>query len=152
MNTNQDYEQNIRLQEETEDEVMEGIIEALKDGRDEIESCMLEFDDVEIYGMASINTMTSLFRVSHEVLVGVKEKEKSEGNYKAIDRIGAKIKSGELHMISSSFWLYDGDKVIFSCDTLEDAISTAMNAEELNMHLRIVLKKFYAMPATPVNN
>ena len=152
MNTNQDYEQNIRLQEETEDEVMEGIIEAFKDGRDEIESCMLEFDDIEIYGMASINTMTSLFRVSHEVLVGVKEKEKSQGNYKVIDRIGAKIKSGELHMVSSSFWLYDGDKVIFSCDTLEDAIATAMNAEELNMHLRIVLKKFYAMPVTPVND
>lgn len=146
MNTNQDYEQNIRLQEETEDEVMKGIIEALKDGRDEIESCMLEFDDTEIYGLASINVMTSLFRVSHEVLVGVKEKKNAEGNYKAIDRIGAKIKSGELHMISSSFWLYDGDKVIFSCDTLEDAIATAMNAEEFNMHLRIVLKKFYTMP------
>lgn len=146
MNTNQDYEQNIRLQEETEDEVMKGIIEALKDGRDEIENCMLEFDDVEIYGMASINTMTSLFRVSHEVLVGVKEKKNTEGNYKAIDRIGAKIKSGELRMISSSFWLYDGDKVIFSCDTLEDAIATAMNAAELDMNLRIVLKKFYTMP------
>lgn len=146
MNTNQDYEQNIRLQEETEDEVMEGIIEALKDGRDGMNECMLEFDDVEIYGMASINTMTSLFRVSHEVLVGVKAKRDTSGNYKAIDRIGAKIKSGELHMVSSSFWLYDGDKVIFSCDTLEDAIATAMNAEEFDMNLRIVLKKFYTMP------